>query len=259
MPDRKPFALANWKMAMTLDETRAFVARFLPLVADLAGRVDVVVCPPCTALRTLAEALRDTWVEVGVQNVHPGPDPAFTGEISPALAADAGARWALIGHWERRRHFGEDEAFLKAKVRAALEAGLRPILLVGEPRDVSPPNADALDAYLSQVLAGCTPTDVARMAFVYEPEGAIGRDEPLSPDRVGEGCRLVRAWLAARFGTVAARVPIIYGGSVTPEHAADLLRHPEVDGLGAGRRGRDPVAFAAIVRQIATLATQRGG
>lgn len=253
MPVRKPFALANWKMAMTLADSRAFVARFLSLAAQWLPELDVVICPPCTALATLAEALDGSGVEVGAQNIYPGPDPAYTGEISAALAADAGARWVLIGHWERRRHFHEDEALLRRKVQTALATGLRPILLIGEPQDVPPPNAAALAAQMERLLAGCAPEDVARMVFVYEPEGAIGREAPIPPDQAGEGCRFLRAWLAEHFGVAAVRARIIYGGSVTPEHAAALLRHPDVDGLGAGRRGRDPDAFAAIVRQIAEI------
>lgn len=252
MAKRKPFALANWKMAMTLAETRAFVARFLPLVEDLAGRIDVVICPPCTAISTLAYALENSWVEVGAQNIHPGPDPAHTGEISAELARDAGARWVLIGHWERRRHFGEDERLLQRKVRAALGAGLRPIVLIGEPRGVEPPDASAIAAQLEAILGGCSPEEVERMVFVYEPEAAIGREAPLPPEIAGKGCSLLRRGVANLFGQVAEEVRVIYGGSVTPEHAAALLSHPDVDGLGAGRRGRDPEAFAAIVRKVVT-------
>lgn len=254
---RKPFALANWKMAMTLAETRAFVTAFAPQVADVWERVDIVICPPFTALHTLAQALVGTPVQVGAQNLHPGPGEAFTGEVSAALLADAGARWVLLGHWERRRHFGETNALVNRKVHAALAAGLRPILLIGEPAGWGGDPRDALAAQLERVLADCTAAQVARMAFVYEPEAAIGAAEPIPPQRVGAGCGFIRAWLAERFGqAVAQAVRIIYGGSVTPERAAALLAQPDVDGLGAGRKGRDPDAFARIVRQIAEQCVQ---
>jgi len=254
---RIPLALANWKMAMTLAETRAFVAAFVPQVADVWERVDIVICPPFTAIHTLAQALADTPVQVGAQNLHPGPGEAFTGEVSAALLAEAGARWALLGHWERRRHFGETDALVNRKVHAALAAELRPILLVGEPAGWTGNPCDALAAQLARVLADCTAEQVARMAFVYEPEAAIGVAEPIPAERAGAGCGFIRAWLAERFGPETARaVRILYGGSVTPEHAAALLAQPDVDGLGAGRKGRDADAFARIVRQIAERCVQ---
>ena len=246
-----PLALANWKMAMTLAETRAFVAAFVPQVADVWERVDIVICPPFTALHTLAQALEGTPVQVGAQNLHPGPGEAFTGEVSAALLADAGAQWVLLGHWERRRHFGETDALVNRKVHAALAVGLRPILLVGEPAGWHGDARTALAQQLEHVLMGCTAEQVATTAFVYEPEAAIGGAEPISPEQVGIGCDFIRTWLGERFGLeVAQKVRIIYGGSVTPEHVAALLTQPGVDGLGAGRKGRDPEAFARIVRRI---------
>ncbi len=247
---RTPVALANWKMAMSLAETQRFVARFVPLVRDLTPYIDIIVCPPCTALHTLATLLRDTGIMVGAQHIYPATDPAYTGEVSAALVADAGAQWVLVGHWERRRHFGETNDLLQQQIQHALQAGLRPVVLLGEPRTISPPDATALLAQAEQVLAGCTPEAIARMVFVYEPEETIGRAHPLEPARVGQGCHFLRTWLMERFGPVAARARIIYGGSVTPETADQLLTHPDVDGLGAGRRGRDPLAFAAIVHRV---------
>lgn len=253
-PPRKPLALANWKMAVTQAQTRDYVARFLPLVAEVAGMVDVIICPPCTALYTLAGAIAGTALQAGAQNLHPGPGEAFTGEVSAALVADAGARWVMLGHWERRRHFGETDALVNRKVHAALKAGLRPILLVGEPTGEEERVEVILAAQLTSLLAGCAGRDVACMAFIYEPEEAIGAAEPIPVERVGHGCTLLRRWLRDRFGDeVAQATRIIYGGSVTPEHARSLLAQPDVDGLGAGRKGRDPDAFAAIVHQIVAV------
>ncbi|HHS97824.1 MAG TPA: triosephosphate isomerase [Chloroflexi bacterium] len=246
---RKPLALSNWKMAMTLAQTRAFIREFLPRVADLVERVEIVVCPPYTAIHTLAEALRGTGISVGGQDLWPGPGEAHTGAISGPLLVDAGATWVMVGHWEVRRRLGEDDPAVNRKVRAALDAGLRPILLVGEPYG-EPFDPDRL----ATLLAGCSGEEITRMAFVYEPEGAIGRAEPVSPAHVAAGCRAIRRWIIQRHGEATAEaVRIIYGGSVTPEHAGALLADPDVDGLGASRRGRDPVAFAQIVRQIAEL------
>ncbi|HID89499.1 MAG TPA: triosephosphate isomerase [Anaerolineae bacterium] len=244
---RRPLALSNWKMAMTLAQARAFIRDFLSRVADLVDQVEIVICPPYTAVHAVAEALRGTGIGVGGQDLLPGPGEAHTGAISGPLLADAGATWVMVGHWEVRRRLGEDDPVVNRKVRAAFDAGLRPILLVGEPQgEIFDPDR------LATLLAGCTDEGVARMAFVYEPEGAIGRAEPVSPAHAAAGCRAIRQWIAEQFGEPTAEaVRIVYGGSVTPEHAAALLADPDVDGLGASRRGRDPAAFAEIVRQIA--------
>lgn len=244
---RRPFALANWKMAMTIAQSLAFVREFLARAGPDLAAVEVVLCPPYTALAAVAAAVRGTPIAVGGQDLWPGPGQAHTGAISAELLADAGATWVMVGHWEVRRRLQEDDGAVNRKVRAALEGGLRPILLFGEAA------GETIDpGRLSVLLDGCDGEAVARMAFVYEPEGAIGQSEPVPPAHAAAGCRAIRRWLAERFGKEAAgQARIIYGGSVTPEHAAALLADPDVDGLGATRRGRDPAAFAEIVARIA--------
>ena len=238
---------------MTVAESLAFVRDFEALAADLLDKVDVVICPPYTALWPVAQVLRDSRIQLGGQNIAPTADPARTGEISAVLLADVGCRWVMLGHWEIRRHLGDDDATVNRKVHLALEAGLTPILLIGEARDDRRPLEEALRRQLERVLAGCQAEQVETMAFVYEPEGAIGVAAPASPEHVAAGCGLIRDWLRGRWGdAVAENVRIIYGGSVAPEHAADLLACPDVDGLGATRRGRDPATFAQIVRLIVT-------
>jgi len=249
---RRPFAIANWKMAMTVEEALDFARHFPPLVGSLPQRMDIVICPPYTSLYLLAQALRGSGIALGGQNLYPGPGAAFTGEISAELLRDVGCQWVLLGHWERRRHFGETDELVNRKVLAALGAGLRPILLIGEPTEARERWKEAVAGQLWRVLAECRAEAVAGMAFVYEPEWAIGVREPAPPERVQAGCGYIRAWLEERFGAEAATAArIIYGGSVTPDVAADLLSGPEVDGLGAGRKGRDARAFAAIVQAIA--------
>ncbi len=244
---RRPFVLANWKMAMTIAQSVTFVGEFLSRARPWLDTVEVVLCPPYTALAAVAAAVRGTPIAVGGQDLWPGPGQAHTGAISAELLADAGATWAMVGHWEVRRRLREDDQAVNRKVRAALESNLRPILLFGEAvREIFDPGR------LAVLLDGCDQEAVARMAFVYEPEGAIGQREPVSPAHAAAGCRAIRRWLADRFGEeTAEQARIIYGGSVTPEHAAALLANPDVDGLGATRRGRDPAAFADIVAQIA--------
>jgi triosephosphate isomerase len=244
---RRPFALANWKMAMTIAQSLAFVEKFLAQAGPWLDAVEVVLCPPYTALPAVAKAVQGTPISAGGQDLWPGPGEAHTGAISAELLADSGAAWVMVGHWEVRRRLEEDDAAVNRKVRAALDGNLRPILLVGEPA-----GGQFDPQRLSILLDGCSPEAVAQMAFVYEPEGAIGQAAPVSPDHAAAGCRAIRRWLAGHFGREAAeQARIIYGGSVTPEHAAALLADPDVDGLGATRRGRDPATFADIVAQIA--------
>lgn len=253
---RKPLALSNWKMAMTVADSRAFVRDFEAMAGDLLDRVDVVICPPFTALWLMAQVLRGSRLQLGGQNIAPTADLARTGEISAALLADVGCRWVMLGHWEVRRHLGDDDAAVSRKVHLALDASLAPILLIGEARHDRSPLAEALGRQLERVLAGCRAEQVETMAFVYEPEGAIGVAAPASPEHVAAGCGVIRGWLRERWGgAVAESVPIIYGGSVAPGYAADLLACRDVDGLGATRRGRDAATFAQIVRLIAQMRT----
>ena len=269
---RKPLALSNWKMAMTVAESQTYVRDFEAMVGDLLDRVDVVICPPFIALWPVAQALRGSpsttlrrgsgqgsgrsRIQLGGQNIAPTTDLARTGEISAALLADVGCRWVMLGHWEVRRHLGDDDAAINRKVYLALDASLVPILLIGEARHDRSPLAEALGRQLERVLAGCRAEQVETMAFVYEPEGTIGVAAPASPEHVAAGCGFIRGWLRRRWGdAVAESVRIIYGGSVALEYAADLLACPDVDGLGATRRGRDAATFAQIVRLIAHMRT----
>jgi triosephosphate isomerase len=214
--------------------------------------VDVVLCPTYTALYPTAQAMAGSPVELGAQNVSAATGKAHTGEVSARLLADVGCNWALVGHWEVRRRTGETDKDVNRKLLAVQDAGLRPILLVGEGAGRRDEAEQALDWRLPALLAGSEAAQVSRMVVIYEPEWTIGADRPAPPDHVAAGCRSIRRWIAKRYGTAPAeRVRTIYGGSVTPEYAEELLASPEVDGLGAGRKGRDPTAFAEIVRLIA--------
>jgi triosephosphate isomerase len=246
---RRPMAISNWKMDKTVAQSLAFVREFEIIAGELLEMVDVIICPPFTALWAVAQ--QKSSLQLGGQNIAPSANPARMGEISAALLADAGCQWVMLGHWEIRRHMGDDDPAVNRKVHLALEAGLHPVVLVGEGRGEMRVQT-ALKKHLASVLDGCRTEDIASMAFVYEPEGAIGVSSPASPQHVANGCAFIRGWLRGRWGDdTASSARIIYGGSVAPEYAADLLAYPDVDGLGATRRGRDPVTFAAIVRQIA--------
>ena len=295
---RKPVALANWKMAMTVAESLAFVQEFQVLAGDCLDAVDVILCPPFTGLWPLARVLDEihsqldaqdrtapsdvsrppaqrtgasvtphgshitapasrTLIQLGAQNMAEFTDPARTGQISGDLLADVGCDWVMLGHWEVRRHLGDDDRLVNRKVGLALEAGLRPIPFIGEAHNERAPLVEALEGHLARVLEGCTAEQIARMAFVYEPEGAIGDSAPTSPEHVASACTCIRNWLRRQWGEAAAeRIRILYGGSVGPEFVPDLLACLDLDGLAATRRGRDPGAFADILQLIAGM---RGG
>lgn len=237
---------------MTIGEGLSFVRAFREYLGNVAEEVDVVLCPPYTAVYRLAQALAGSPVQLGAQNVSAGTGKAHTGEISAPLLADVGCQWVLVGHWEIRRRLGESDIDVNHKILAALGAGLRPILLIGESAEERGETRRALGQRLPALFAGSRANQVAQMVVVYEPEWTIGVDEPALPRSVAAGCRFIREWIAGTFGSATAqKVRTIYGGSVTPAYAKGLLSSPEVDGLGAGRQGRDPKAFAEIVRSIA--------
>ncbi len=245
---RLPMAIANWKMEMTIAEAIAFVAALRKTVQGLGERVEIVLCPAYTALHAVGQALVGSRIALGAQNVSAGSGGEYTSEVSARLLADVGCRWVMLGHWEVRRHLGDTDEAVRQKVQRCLEQGLRPILLVGQARD----EQEAIHERLARVTAGSTPQQVACMAFMYEPETAIGQDLPAAPGEVAAGCRAMRAFLRERYGAEAAEAArIVYGGSVAPEYAPQLLASPDVDGLGAGRKGRDVASFAQIIRAIA--------
>jgi len=253
--NRRPLAVANWKMAMTVTESNRFIQDFFRLSAAIIEQVDVVICPPFTALQPVAELLRrigQPSVMLGAQNVSAAADIARTGDISAELIKDAGCHWVMVGHWEIRRRYGENDDQVRQKVQQAFSHNLRPILLVGEAQDSNVAPDKAITGHLEIVLSGSRAKEVARMAFVYEPEDAIGVEGPAPVEHIAAGCHTIRQWLAGNFGPgVAGSVRIIYGGSVTPSSAAHLLSIQDLDGLGASRRGRNPQSFFEIVSMIA--------
>jgi triosephosphate isomerase len=249
---RKPLAIANWKMAMTVAESQAFLREFERRAGAWLDAVDAVICPPYTAIWAVAQTRSDLRIRLGAQNVAACTDPARTGQVSAALLIDAGCEWVELGHWEVRRYLGDDDETVRYKVRIALDAGLKPILFVGEAQDSTMPLKEVLEAQLGRVLNGCRTEEVASMAFVYEPEIAIGGAMPVTQEHVAAGCAILRGWLRAHYSSAVAEcVRIVYGGSVAPGFVPQLLACPDVDGLAATRRSRDAAIFAELVRLIA--------
>jgi triosephosphate isomerase len=246
---RTPVLAGNWKMNLGPAAAAGFFDDFL---ARHAPREDATVLffPPAISFTAAREALRGRPdVRLGVQNVYWEEGGAFTGELSVPMAAEAGAEYVLIGHSERRHVFGETVTQTVRKVRAVLDGGLIPLLCVGETLDERRSGrAEAVvDGQLVPVLATLTREETARLVVAYEPVWAIGTGETASPADADSMHRAVRARLAAACGPEGARaIPILYGGSVKPENAAELLAQPEVDGVLVGGASLDPAGFAAI-------------
>ena len=247
---RTPLIAANWKMHKTVAEAEAFVAGFLPRVAT-AG-VDVAVCAPFTALGALVDSTRGSRVQVFAQNMHEAPSGAFTGEVAAPMLTELDVHGVVLGHSERRQYFGETDRALQAKVPAALEAGLVPLLCVGETEDER--DAGQTDRKLRhQVQEGLEKVEASRLGDVviaYEPIWAIGTGRNATPEQAQEAIGFVRALVADRDREQAQRTRILYGGSVKPDNAAELLALPDVDGALVGGASLDPESFAAIIAAV---------
>jgi triosephosphate isomerase len=245
---RQKFIAGNWKMytnRTTAPALAAAVARGLP-----AGTAEVAVCPPFPYLGLVAEALKGSTVQLGAQDVFHEKEGAFTGEVSTAMLLDLGCRYVILGHSERRHILGETDAFINRKVRAALAAGLRVILCVGETLDERQANhtETILDVQLTGSLAGVTAADLNQLVLAYEPVWAIGTGQNATPEQAQAAHAFIRRRLAETFGAAAATaLRIQYGGSVKPDNAALLLGQPDVDGALVGGASLQAESFLGIV------------
>ncbi|MDX6627070.1 MAG: triosephosphate isomerase [Solirubrobacterales bacterium] len=246
MPDRTPYIAANWKMNKTVAEAAEFVDALLPRIA--ATQHDVVICPPFTALVEVVERRRGTAVRVAAQNMHEDPAGAFTGEISAPMLVELDVEAVVLGHSERRQLFCETDEALARKVPAALAAGLEPILCVGETEEArdAGETETVLERQLQADLAAVEPDDLAAVVIAYEPIWAIGTGRTATAEQAQEACAFIRDVLRAR-GAAADLIRILYGGSVKPGNAAELLALPDVDGALVGGAALDAGDFAAIV------------
>ena len=246
---RRPLVAANWKMNKTVAEADEFLERFIGSIGELAT-VDVVVCPPYTALAVTVERTRRSPVQVAAQNVHESESGAFTGEISTPMLRELGVGGAIIGHSERRQLFGETDEALAKKLVALLTAGLLPILCVGETeaqRDAGETES-VLIAQLDADLAQVPVPELGEVVIAYEPIWAIGTGRTATPEQAEEACALIRARIAARDPEAAGAIRVVYGGSVKPDNAAELFDLPDVDGGLVGGASLDPEGFVAICK-----------
>ena len=243
---RTPYIAANWKMNKTIAEASEFIDALLPRIA--ATQHDVVVCPPFTALQEVVERRRGTAVRVAAQNMHFDESGAFTGEISAPMLVELDVEAVVLGHSERRQFFGETDEALAKKVPAALAAELEPILCVGESEEARDggQTEEVLERQLQADLADVSDEDIAKVVIAYEPIWAIGTGKVATAKQAQEACAFIRDVLRAR-GAAADDVRILYGGSVKPGNAAELLALPDVDGALVGGAALDAEDFAAIV------------
>jgi len=245
--NRTPLIAGNWKMFKTRGQAEEFVRALLPKVS--AARADVGVCAPFTTLAALVEETRGTGVAIYAQNMHEEPEGAFTGEVSAPMLTDLDVAGVVLGHSERRELFCETDKHLGLKVPVALEAGLQPILCVGE-TEAEREAGDTQRKLRHQVQEGLHNVDDARLAEVviaYEPIWAIGTGQVATPEQAQEAIAFVRALVGDRSSEQAEQVRILYGGSVKPDNADELLALPDIDGALVGGASLEVDSFAAIV------------
>lgn len=244
---RRPYIAANWKMNKTASEADAFLDVFLP--TQTGDGPEVAICPPYLALGRVAERCAGTPVKSAAQNMYFEDSGAFTGEVSAPMLLDIGVDAVILGHSERRQNFGETDEALARKVRRAIESGLQPILCCGETE--AERESNDTDAVLShQVitdLAEIHTDDLDRVVIAYEPIWAIGTGKVATLEQAQESILFIRNLLRSRDPEAANRVRILYGGSVKPDNAVDLMAQPDIDGALVGGAALDPEGFGAIV------------
>jgi triosephosphate isomerase len=235
-------------MHKTTEETERFLGELLPRIPD-SGGPEVVVCPPFTSLKTAVEHCFQSRIRVAAQNMHEADEGAYTGEVSAPMLLDLGVQGVILGHSERREYFNETDEALARKLPVALGAGLEPILCVGE--NLEQREGDEIEAVLTrQVQADLAEVPDARLSEVviaYEPIWAIGTGKTATPELAQEALALIRGLVEARSTEAAAAIRILYGGSVKPGNAAELLSQPDLDGALVGGASLDAGDFAAIV------------
>jgi triosephosphate isomerase len=246
---RKKIIAANWKMYKTPEQARQFMDEFLPLVAG-HNRDEIVICPPFVDIAVVAEKANNSGIEVGAQNLYWEKEGAFTGEICAEMLLGAQCKWVIIGHSERRQYFAETDDTVNRRLKVALEAGLAPIVCVGEVKEEREAGitGDVLRRQCTRAFHGISARKAAKMAIAYEPVWAIGTGLTATPEMASEAHMLIRQEAAGAFGDDFARqLRILYGGSVKPENAHQLLSREEIDGALVGGASLKADSFSKIV------------
>jgi triosephosphate isomerase len=247
---RKKLIAANWKMYKTPNHARDFFRDFLPLVKD-HDRDEIVVCPTYLCIDAAVNAAKGSNVAVGAQNLHWEKEGAFTGEVNAAMLVAIGVTHVIIGHSERRQYFGETDDTVNLKLKSALEAGLTPIVCVGEVLEEREAGLtdDVLRRQCLRAFHAISGKKAAKLVIAYEPVWAIGTGKTATPQMAGDAHAIIRGEAAKAFGQEHAdQTRILYGGSVKPENAKTLMSEQEIDGALVGGASLDPKSFAAIVK-----------
>jgi triosephosphate isomerase len=247
---RKKLIAANWKMYKTPEQTRDFFRDFLPLVHG-HDRDEIVVCPTYLCIDAAVTAAKGSNVAIGAQDLHWEKEGAFTGEINAAMLLTVGATHVIIGHSERRQYFGETDDTVNLKLKSALEAGLVPIVCVGEVLEEREAGLtdDVLRRQCMRAFHKISAKKAAKLVVAYEPVWAIGTGKTATPQLASDAHIIIRGEAAKSFGEeFADHLRILYGGSVKPENATALMSEPEIDGGLVGGASLDPKSFAAIVK-----------
>jgi len=250
---RKHVVAGNWKMFKTREEAQATVREVVGLVGNIQN-VDIVVCPPFTALGAVEEILTGSVVQLGAQNVHWQDEGAFTGEVSVSMLADYGCSHVIIGHSERRHYFQESDEVIQGKLEKVFSTELTPILCIGESLEAREADRvqEVIPSQLERALRELTDPQTSRIIIAYEPVWAIGTGRTATPELAEKVHFLIRSWLSDHSSVgVADQVRILYGGSVTPENAGQLIEQENIDGFLVGGASLDAQAFAKIVQQSA--------
>lgn len=246
---RVPLMAGNWKLFKTAAETTVFCERFLPMVAA-ASHCEILICPPFVNIPAAVAATQGSNVGVGGQDVCWQKDGAFTGEVSAPMLKAVGCRSVIIGHSERRQYFGETDTTVFKKITAAIEAGLQPIVCVGETLDEREGNRteDVLATQFKGGLGALRPDEFAKIVIAYEPVWAIGTGRTATPDMAAATHKFLRDQVRGAFGEEAAQaVRILYGGSVKPDNVKNLMAQPDIDGALVGGASLKPEDFSLIV------------
>jgi len=247
---RKKLMAANWKMYKMPDQTRDFFRDFLPLIADHT-RDEIAVCPSFVCLAAAVEAAKGSHVAIGGQNLHWEKEGAYTGEISAGMLLAAGCTHVIIGHSERRQYFGETDDTVNRKLKTALEAGLTPIVCVGEVLEEREAGLteDVLRRQCLRAFHAISGKKAGKLVIAYEPVWAIGTGKTATPRLAAEAHVLIRGEAAKAFGDKMAEfLRILYGGSVKPENAKSLMSEEEIDGALVGGASLNATSFAAIIK-----------
>lgn len=246
---RKPFIAGNWKLNNTREESRALVKALIALVGDVKG-VEIAVAPSFTSLETVADAIKGSNIQLSAQNVAYATGGVYTGEVSPAQLLDVGCTHVIIGHSERRQYFGESNETVAKRVRVALDAGLVPIMCVGESLEERE-SGKTFDVVLTQLIEGLVHVkddEAETIVIAYEPVWAIGTGKTATPAQAQEVHASIRAKLTERFGSAKAEaIRLQYGGSVNAANAKELLGQKDIDGALVGGASLKADAFAAII------------